>query len=35
MNTNEIIIFIGIIVLSAGTYLIRYTGFYLAHQISF
>lgn len=35
MNTNEIIIFIGIIVLSAGTYLIRYNGFYLAHQISF
>jgi len=35
MNDNGTIVFIGVMVLAVGTYLIRYAGFYLAHQISF
>ncbi|ENX41664.1 AzlD domain-containing protein [Acinetobacter sp. NIPH 2100] len=35
MKYSESYIFIGIIVLALGTYLIRYSGFYLANRMTF
>jgi branched-subunit amino acid transport protein len=35
MKYSEAYIFVGIVVLALGTYLIRYSGFYLATRISF
>ncbi|ENX34035.1 hypothetical protein F889_02699 [Acinetobacter colistiniresistens] len=35
MKYSEAYIFVGIVILALGTYLIRYSGFYLANRMSF
>ncbi|WP_277560802.1 AzlD domain-containing protein [Acinetobacter beijerinckii] len=35
MKYSESYIFVGIVVLAIGTYLIRYSGFYLANRMTF
>ncbi|MCH7304629.1 AzlD domain-containing protein [Acinetobacter higginsii] len=35
MKYSESYIFVGIVVLALGTYLIRYSGFYLANRMTF